>query len=403
MARKSKSVGDQPERAASAASRQLSPADTIARIRHWHRQRCAAMDARKILDLQCGAKLRVFLGWSKSLPDAERKAIAERAADMIATGEAGEYTEFVAAFAVGRKPFEAIEKQAVKEMEALAATLPAWTAFGESVRGFGLASLAVIVAEAGDLSLYANPGKLWKRMGLAVMGDVRQGGLGANASKEDWIAHGYNRQRRSRVWNIGDALIKGNRGGEYRTVYLQRKEYELARDPDMKPIKAHRRAQRYMEKRLLRNLWSAWRRAIADAKPNVEMPAAIPSAQAERSATEAAMTVCQLPSAPLHADKSRSATRRAKPHVVSDDAVPAAFPSAQAERSAVFEVSTNSLLPSAPTPAKAGKRRATPPVKPSNSLPAATNRAKARRSANASLPTNQRMPSAPTSRKRSAQ
>jgi hypothetical protein len=132
-------------------------------------------------------------------------------------------------------------------------------------------------------------------MGVAVMGDVRQGGLAKNASKDDWIAHGYNRQRRSRLWNIGDAIIKaqvrkvldddgedaGERTsiGDYGAAYLARKAYELARDPEMQPIKAHRRAQRYMEKRLLRNLWGAWR---DERKASMSMPEmaidALPSA-----------------------------------------------------------------------------------------------------------------------------
>jgi hypothetical protein len=78
------------------------------------------------------------------------------------------------------------------------------------------------------------------------------------------------------MWNIGDALIKGNRAGKYRTFYLRRKEYELQRDPEMKPIKAHRRAQRYMEKRLLRDLWRAWRRTgvATAARPDLELSAA---------------------------------------------------------------------------------------------------------------------------------
>jgi len=118
-------------------------------------------------------------------------------------------------------------------------------------------------------------------MGVAVLDGTRQGGLAKTAPKEAWIAHGYNRQRRSRMWNIGDALIKN--GVLYRKVYLARKEYERKRAeangltvaPSAKIPKGraaefmsdghiHRRAQRYMEKRLLRDLWQAWnhRKAI---------------------------------------------------------------------------------------------------------------------------------------------
>jgi hypothetical protein len=122
--------------------------------------------------------------------------------------------------------------------------------------------------------------RVWKRLGLAVIDGVRQGGLPKSASKDDWIAHGYSRVRRSRMFVIGDALIKAN--GEYRAVYLARKEYERQRAeaagltvaPALKIPKAranefisdgiiHRRAQRYREKRLLRDLWQAWNRGKA--------------------------------------------------------------------------------------------------------------------------------------------
>lgn len=236
--------------------------EIIAAITAAHRTRKHFMDLRKIVDQKLGALLRLQFGWRKSLPEAERKAIAKYVADLIDGDpkEWGEWAETIAASHEIRDPLEKIERGRIREMERLAKQLPVWKEFGEGIRGFGAASLAVIVAEAGDLSDYATEAKLWKRMGVAVLDGVRQGGLSKSASAEAWIEHGYNRQRRSRMWNIGDALIKGNRGGKYRTCYLARKEYELAREPDMAPIKAHRRAQRYMEKRLLRDLWRAWRR-----------------------------------------------------------------------------------------------------------------------------------------------
>jgi hypothetical protein len=312
----------------------------IAQIRYWHRQRVFAMEQRKRIDLALGAFLRMMLGWRKDLPDAERKAIAQRAQDLLDNpfAENSEWESVIAASTQARGPFATIEAKAVKEMSALAASLPVWPAFGEPIRGFGQASLAVIVAEAGDLSMYANPGKLWKRMGLAVMGDVRQGGLAKGASAAAWIEHGYSPARRSRMWNIGDALIKGNRDGEYRCVYLQRKAYELARDPEMQPIKAHRRAQRYMEKRLLRDLWRAWRRASVEVNTEGLLPAAA------RSASAALTSDVDVPSAstPAKAGKRRAASR-ASP----DTTLPAATSSAQAERSAILETSTVVDLPSA--------------------------------------------------------
>jgi hypothetical protein len=254
----------------------------IAEVRSAHRERCYAMEQRKRADLALLSFLRVQAGWRRDLPDAERKAIAERAKAFVDGAEdegLAQWRPVVDASVKAREPFDEIEAAALKEMGRLAEQLPAWEHFGEPIRGFGPASLAVIVGEAGDLSIYSNPAKLWKRMGVGIVDGIRQGGLAKNASKEDWIAHGYNRQRRSRMWNIGDAIIKGNRDGEYRTLYLQRKEYEIARNPEMTPMQAHRRAQRYMEKRLLRNLWAAWRQTKTEAKPDVTPSAADNSEQ----------------------------------------------------------------------------------------------------------------------------
>lgn len=230
----------------------------VSQIKGFHRRRCFAMEQRKRADLALGAFLRVQLGWSRTLPDKERKTIEKTVASLIKKPD-GEYKDMIEAAIAARKPFADIEKVALKNMEKLAKQLPIWP-FCEGIRGFGAASLAVIVGEAGDLSNYSSVSKLWKRMGLAVMNGVRQGGLPKGASAEAWIAHGYSPRRRSRVWNIGDALIKGNRDGIYRTAYLDRKSYEVKRDPTIKPIKAHRRAQRYMEKRLIKHLWQAWRK-----------------------------------------------------------------------------------------------------------------------------------------------
>jgi hypothetical protein len=86
------------------------------------------------------------------------------------------------------------------------------------------------------------------------------------------LLHGYNAQRRSIMWNIGACLIKAqvrsakDEAGEkiastaigpYGQIYLDRKALEAARTQSA--AHAHNRAQRYMEKRLLRDMWKAWR------------------------------------------------------------------------------------------------------------------------------------------------
>jgi hypothetical protein len=264
---------------------------SVEQIIACHRERNFAMEQRKRVDLSLGSYLRTQLGWKKDLPDKERAAIAKQAQKLMDEPDE-RFSDVVNASRMAREPWDAVEKGAVKMMERLAKGLPVWASFGEPIPGFGAVSLAVIVGEAGDLSKYSDHSKLWKRMGLAVMEGVRQGGLTKSASAADWIAHGYNAKRRSHVWNIGDALMKsqvrkvkdanGEDTGErtargiYGEVYLARKEYEVARDPEIKPIIAHRRAQRYMEKRLLRDLWRAWRQAIPDMaeQPNDRLPAA---------------------------------------------------------------------------------------------------------------------------------
>lgn len=195
--------------------------------------------------------------------------------------------DFIEGTVRGREPFDRIEAAATREMKRLARTLPVWASFGEGVPGFGEGSLAMIVGEAGDLSAYPKKGHLWKRMGVAVIGagdgvaDHRQGNPGSEADSKAWIAEGYNRVRRSRLFVLGDSLLKP--AGPYRDVYLSRKARELEKAAEEGLIVApaasipkgkasgyrskgviHLRAQRYMEKRLLKDLWQAWRGAGDD-------------------------------------------------------------------------------------------------------------------------------------------
>lgn len=263
--------------------------ETIERIREAHRRIRFAMKEQQRGDRALEAFV-VFdvIGMPKDADAAQRKQVWAQAKTMIGEAvpglpqdghflHASPITDIVHAHIASRAPYDRIRKENHKTLEKLAATLPVWEAF-KDVRGFGPASLGVIVAESGDLSNYSNHSKLWKRMGLAVMDGKRQGGLTKNAPKEDWIKHGYVAERRSLIWNIGDALIKANQDGRYRTIYLKRKEIERAKAealgltvaPAAKiPAKRasefmseghiHRKAQRYMEKRLLRDLWQAWR------------------------------------------------------------------------------------------------------------------------------------------------
>lgn len=181
------------------------------------------------------------------------------------------------------------ERKVDRQMTKLASGHPL-ADWAKGVRGFGHAGLAKVLSECGDVRGYSNPAKLWKRMGLAVI----DGGRQRRMSGAEALDHGYNAERRSAMWNVGGAVIGGmGRGprpgvGEdvsgrddltrYQKVFVERLRYEAARDPETfaRPHKADpktgamresfsahaaNRAKRYVEKRLLRDLWRASRAA----------------------------------------------------------------------------------------------------------------------------------------------
>jgi hypothetical protein len=229
-----------------------------------HRQRVDLHKAEKSLTLQVKSKCR-------RLCDGD-KTEAEKLYRSMMNGQGHELAQSAltvsAPFLQSRSLINEQRMAAEKEMAKMAKTLPVWP-WVESIRGFGAMSLAGIVGEAGDLSNYSNPAKLWKRMGLAVINGERQRKVKTDKAME----MGYSPPRRSLVWNLGDTMLKGtvrkvkdddgeDTGertalNEYGQIYLDRKAYERPRVES--DGHAHNRAKRYMEKRLLRDLWRAWR------------------------------------------------------------------------------------------------------------------------------------------------
>jgi len=281
------------------------PDISIHLIQDRYRHRVAAQDARKRIDSQTGAMVRRYLGYQNDLPEKETKRIAEVASETIKAiqkgtevPEAGQVildspacVMFILAAKESRLPYINHERQCEKEMVSMAKKLPVYK-WVESVKGLGAVGLAVLVGECGDLSKYANPAKLWKRLGLAVMDGRRQGDPGSNATAEDWIEHGYCKRRRSACWTIREPLLKND--NEYRTLLLTRKQFEydkatkiglvvattskktadnwekvgLPRPEVVKKVDTeihrsvghiHNLAARYVEKRMIRDLWRAWR------------------------------------------------------------------------------------------------------------------------------------------------
>lgn len=237
--------------------------DTIAEIREQWRRRQAWHRAEKALTLQVKAICRRLAGGEiKDADKLYRAAIKGDDAHPLATTALAAIFPLVEARDGMEKHRKAVERRLAK----IAKTLPVapWI---ESVRGVGIASLAAVVGECGDLSEYDNPAKVWKRMGLAVMGDgTRQRRIGGAEAME----HGYSPSRRSIAWNIGECIVKA--GGPYKELYDARKVYEAERVETK--AHAHNRAKRYVEKRVLRDLWRAWRSGEADrlAVPDEALP-----------------------------------------------------------------------------------------------------------------------------------
>jgi hypothetical protein len=294
--------------------------DIIDAIIVQHRRRRFFMAQRIRAINALGAYLRFdVLGWSRALPASTRDRIKAQAKAIIKTcaahikrhsrsdpfpdipGVDAEEIELVLLTLGAQLPFVDSEERAKAEMERLAQQLPVWPRVA-GISGFSALGLAVIVGEAGrDLAAgFRSPAALWKRMGVAIINNpdgsrIRQGGLSKNAPKAEWIRHGYDRRRRSRVYVIGEGLIKNNGSGKYKALYDRRKALEIAkaeakglkvvpaaqiparrRSEFMSRMQVHRRAQRVMEKELLKDLWIAWRRVrtISDVQPRPRLSAA---------------------------------------------------------------------------------------------------------------------------------
>jgi len=242
-------------------------AETVAAIVQRQRFRAAAIKAQIRIGNMARSLVRCGLGWRWEMPEKERTALNRRAerivkavqrrgdthmaSDDLDRSVADAYGPFILACKTSSAPFDSVRDSCEKDMIALARTLPCAQHVEDTV-GFGYLGLAVLVGEAGDMGAYKSPAGLWKRFGVAPDGCYEM------KDKQGKLCIAKPKRRRSVLYTIGDSLIKGNKDG-YRSLYVERKAYELARMPDMKPIIAHRRAQRYMEKRLLKHLWQCWR------------------------------------------------------------------------------------------------------------------------------------------------
>lgn len=290
----------------------------VAEIRELQRQRVTTQKSRIMIDNRLTATVATASGYHAGMEEDERAKWFGDAKKLIreVQGEERSETEIVCALApliqacsVSIEGFHATEKAYEKQMEKLAKQLPVakWMALTDQ-RGFGWLSLAIIIGECGDLSGYANPGKLWRRMGCAPFESKgkmympstwrsrkkHNGGL----SSSEWEELGYCPRRRSVMFVIAESLLKGNgarkatethaaiHAGPYANRYSTKKAEVIARkDPEWTPacptckgsgkaksgddckkcsgrgvmvMRPHLHGMLLMGKRLLRELWTEW-------------------------------------------------------------------------------------------------------------------------------------------------
>jgi hypothetical protein len=248
----------------------------VAHVRHLYKQRNDIIRAHGNLTRQVISICRHSVGFNTFLPEKERAA-AQKAGDaLLAKLKAGS-PEAAHVFDSAGFLLDVIEKSGftkqktfIEKKMATAAKVFGMDEFINSVPGLSATMLCTIIGEAGDLANYGTKSRLWKRLGLAVIDGVRQSKQ-SDAGKA--LDHGYNPSRRAAVWNIGESVIKQqvravkNEAGENTgsiaigplgKVYLDRKAEYAAKHPEKSKKHIHNDAKRYMEKRLIAQLWRAW-------------------------------------------------------------------------------------------------------------------------------------------------
>lgn len=283
------------KKAAAPAIADLQPNTPVpgiaAELQALQRQRSVVLKSRNMQANRLQAVVAGTLGYSAAMPEKERrKKFAEAAALIKAVAESGDDSGFnsvIRTTLIGIDAFNALKDTFEREMVRLARRLPvaAWVQAPQR-RGFGLLFLAIVVGEAGDLSDYANPAKLWRRMGCApwsfggktLMAATWRSGKEGKLPASEWESYGYSPRRRSIAYLIGEGIVKQNTvlggsadayaetdsgsaaavPGPYRLRYDEAKARARELHPEYSDLRCHRHAMLLATKRLLRDLWVEW-------------------------------------------------------------------------------------------------------------------------------------------------
>lgn len=221
----------------------LTTAQVCTELMMQQRMRVQVMKSRITIENQRRVCVARFGGYHAGLEDAARKKMfnaADQTIEAIVNGADHPLAGIVLGGQYTLDAFRHQEDAYDKIMVRLAKMLPvAGWAESKDQAGFGLLSLARVVGECGSLSRtpdgdhpgYANPAKVWRRMGCApwefggktMMGSTWRFGKHGKLPAEQWQAYGYHPRRRSVAYLIG-VNIKMSGTGPDRSIYRRRYE-----------------------------------------------------------------------------------------------------------------------------------------------------------------------------------
>lgn len=275
-----------------------SQIDAITAINETWRMRQGLVKAMTKLSLQAQASIR----------EGRSKEDAASLYREVSKNESHPQYGIIAPYLGAMEPLAFFRGEYEKQLIRAVKTLPIYT-WAKGVSGLGEPSLAGIIGECSGLNVETNEwwtvgqmksvSAMWKRLGLAVMGGVRQGDATAGLTKADWVEHGYVKTRRSVIWNVGECVVKAqwrkentvhaygkfygeekarlqalNESGEYaeQAVRIVERMKKAGSKPlaenlagRLTPGHINNRAKRHMTKRLIRDLWIEWRRLDREA------------------------------------------------------------------------------------------------------------------------------------------
>lgn len=245
-------------------------------LQELQRQKATFLKSRIMIDNRLTANVSTMMGYSAGMEEKERKAVRAEAETLIAALAKGKPVEekwaniaqqivgVVASVQASSNGFDTFLGGVEKEMSRLAKQLPAAAWINDTDRrGFGILSLATVIGETGDLSLYANPAKVWKRLGLAPfqgkMPSTWRRCRDGKLSAEQWTEIGYSPRRRSIMFVVGENIVKQNKGS-YRKRYDEAKAAAHVNHADWSNGRCHWHGMLLATKRLVLDLWKEWNR-----------------------------------------------------------------------------------------------------------------------------------------------